>query len=259
MEDYFQKVEKLTNDLSWNLPELKQGSINVVGGSAQRFNLEVKISEFITSNYPVKEIRTVLPDSLKDKLPPLPNFIFLHSTDTGSFAEAADLTDTLNSGDFSLLLGDFSKNSITLKSVATAISSSTRPLLLTRDTIDLLADSDPSQTLMHENVIYLASLPQLQKLLRAVYYPKMLLLSQPLLQIAEVLHKFTLSYPAQIITLVSDQILLAENGQVRAIPLAKSGSLPFTFWGGELAAKITIHNFFSPHQFLDATTTAVFT
>ena len=258
MEDYFTKIDKLETDLSWNLPERKQGSINVIGGHAGRFNTEIKISEFITDKFPVKEVHTVLPDSLSTKLPPLPNFIFLKSTDTGSFADADELEDTIASADFSLLLGDFSKNSITTQSILTATGHSTRPLLLTRDTLDLLAESTPDQTLMLGNIIYLASLPQLIKLLRSVYYPKMLLLSQPLLQVAEVLHKFTLSYPAKIITLSSDQILLAENGFVRAIPLAKSGYLPFTFWSGELAAKIVVMNLFNPNHFLDATTTAIF-
>ncbi|MBR2726131.1 hypothetical protein IKE87_02595 [Candidatus Saccharibacteria bacterium] len=258
MEDYFVKTEQLSTDLSWNLPELKQGMINVVGGNAQRFNTEIKISEFILENYPIKEVHTILPDSLKEKLPPLPNLVFLKSTDTGSFADTNDLADTLDSADYNLLLGDFSKNSITITAVATAISEASRPLILTRDTLDLIADATPDQILMHDNVIYLASLPQLQKLLRSVYYPKMLLLSQPLLQIADVLHKFTLSYPAKIITLASDQILLAENGFVRAIPLAKSGLSPLTFWGGELAAKITVLNLFSPGHFLDATMTAIF-
>ena len=258
MEDYFVKTEQLSTDLSWNLPELKQGMINVVGGNAQRFNTEIKISEFILENYPIKKVHTILPDSLKEKLPPLPNLVFLKSTDTVAFAYTNDLANTLDSADYNLLIGDFSKNSITITAVATAISEASRPLILTRDTLDLIADTTPDQILMCDNVIYFASLPQLQKLLRSVYYPKMLLLSQPLLQIADVLHKFTLSYPAKIITLASDQILLAENGLVRAIPLAKSGLSPLTFWGGELAAKIAVMNLFSPGHFLDATMTAIF-
>jgi hypothetical protein len=87
----------------------------------------------------------------------------------------------------------------------------------------------------------------------------MLMLSAPLTQITEILHKFTLSYPAHIITLVGDQILLAEDGLVRAVPLEKSGYLPFTFWSGELAAKVAVINLYSPHRFLDAATTAIFT
>ncbi len=258
MDDYLEKIDHLVTDLSWNLPELRQGSINVIGGTAERFNLEIKTSEFILDKYPVQEVRTILPDRLKGKLPPLPNFIFSKSTDTGSFAESDYLLDTIASADFTLFLGDFSKNTITQQSIAHVISESTRPLLLTRDTLDLLASSSPSQILMHDNIIYLASLPQLQKLLRSIYYPKMLLLSQPLLQIAEVLHKFTLSYPANIVTLVGDQILLVTNGHVRAIALSKSGYLPFTFFGGELAAKIAVFNLFTPHHFLDATSTAIF-
>lgn len=259
MEDYYEKTDHLTTDLSWNLPERRQGSINIIGGHAGRFNSVVKISEFVAGKYPLEEIHTVLPDDLKSKLPNLPNFTFLPSTDAGSFADADEITKAIDSADYSLLLGDFSKNSITARALAAAVKEASRPLLLTRDTVDLIAEASPDAILMKENIVYLASLPQLQKLLRAVYYPKMLMLSAPLTQITEILHKFTLSYPAHIITLVGDQILLAEDGLVRAVPLAKSGYLPFTFWSGELAAKVAVINLYSPHRFLDSTTTAIFT
>jgi hypothetical protein len=111
---------------------------------------------------------------------------------------------------------------------------------------------------MNEKLIIMGSLAQLQKILRAVYYPKMLLLSQSLVQVAEVLHKFTLSYPVKIVTLHSGQILVATNGVVKAVPLEKSGYSPIMIWSGELAAKIVAVNMFSPDRFIDATMTAIF-
>lgn len=129
--------------------------------------------------------------------------------------------------------------------------------LLARDSIDLIADNNPEKLLMNENLILFASMPQLQKLLKAVYYPKVLLLSQPLMQMAEILHKFTLSYPVAIITFNNGQILMAENGLVRAVDLAKSGYSALTIWSGELAAKIVALNLYNPNNFLDATTTAI--
>jgi hypothetical protein len=87
---------------------------------------------------------------------------------------------------------------------------------------------------------------QLQKLLRAVYYPKMLLLTQSLIQVSEVLHKFTLSYPVKLVTLHDGQILLAENGIVRVVSIKESSYSPVTIWSGELAAKMTVLNLFNP-------------
>ncbi len=257
--DFFSKIEaKPDPDLTWNVPEQKQGRLNIIGGNIQSFRTEIKIAEFVTQNYPLENVNIVLPDALKTKLPDLPNFIFLSSTDSGSFADEKALGKVLNAADFNLFLGDFSKNSITEKVVSSASENSEKPLLITRDTIDLIADQNLEKLLQNTNLIFFASLPQLQKLFRAVYYPKMLLLSQSLVQVADALHKFTLSYPTKIITLHNGQILVAENGIVEAVPLSKTGFLPITFWQGELAAKITILNLYNPNNFQSATISALF-
>ena len=257
--DYFMRVEKGNyEDLTWNIPEQKQGIVNVIGGNSQNFRTEVRTAEFITVNYPIKEVRLVLPNALKNNLPDLPNLVFLPSTDSGSFNESQELNDVFNSADFNLLLGDLSKNSVTGTAVAGACRRSEKMTLLTRDTVDIVADNDPERTLMNENLFFFTSMAQLQKLLRAVYYPKMLLLTQSLVQVSEVLHKFTLSYPVKLVTLHDGQILLAENGTVRVVSIEESGYSPVTIWSGELAAKITVLNLFNPNNFLPASTTAVF-
>ncbi len=257
--DFFSKIEtKPDPDLTWNIPEQKQGGLNIIGGNAQSFRTEIKIAEFATQNYPLENINIVFPDALKAKLPDLPNFIFLSSTDSGSFADEKELKNALNAVDFNLFLGDFSKNSITEKVVASAGENSEKPLLITRDAVDLIADQNPEKSLQNENLIFFASLPQLQKLFRAVYYPKMLLLSQSLVQVADALHKFTLSYPTKIITLHNEQILIAENGTIKAVPLAKASLHPITFWQGEVAAKIVALNLYNPNNFQNATISALF-
>ena len=257
--DFFSKIAaKPDPDLTWNIPEQKQGRLNIIGGNAQSFRTEIKIAEFATQKYPLENVNIVLPDILKTKLPDLPNFVFLSSTDSGSFANEKELENSLNTADSNLFLGDFSKNSITEKAVASACENSEKPLLITRDAVDLIADQNPEKLLQNENLIFFASLPQLQKLFRAVYYPKMLLLSQSLVQVADALHKFTLSYPTKIITLHNEQILVAENGTVKTVPLAKTDFQPLTFWQGELAIKIAALNLYNPHNFSNATISALF-
>ncbi len=86
----------------------------------------------------------------------------------------------------------------------------------------------------------------------------MILLSQPLTQIAETLHKFTLSYEVSIITFVGGHILVAKNGLVRAVPLEKTGYSPLTMWSGELAAKIAVMNLFNPGKPIEASVSALF-
>jgi hypothetical protein len=257
--DYFEKIEeKPGDDMFWNVPEKKQGTVNVVGGNTQSFRTEIKVSEFLASQYPIENLNVVLPDVLKNQLPTLPNFRFLKSTDSGSFMDEKELLEVINSADYNLVLGDMSKNTVTGKALASACHFAEKPLILTRDAVDLLINNQPEKNLMNENIVYFASMAQLQKLLRAVYYPKMLLLSQSLVQAADVLHKFTLSYPISIITLHNEQVLVAKNGAVKAVSLEKTGYSPIMFWHGELAAKILALNLYNPERFMDATISAIF-
>ncbi|MBQ6460870.1 hypothetical protein IJJ36_00330 [Candidatus Saccharibacteria bacterium] len=257
--DYLHKIEENPcQDLYWNIPEQKQGAVGIVGGNSQSFRTPVSAAEIFAAKYPIKTVNLILPDALRTTLPPFDGLIFLPSTDSGSFADDKSLTEAINATDFSLMIGDLSKNSITAKAVRSACQNSEKPLLITRDSADLLATEVTEKTLMNEKLIIFASMAQLQKLFRAVYYPKVLLLSQSLVQVAEALHKFTLSYPISIITFHSGQILVAKNGNVNVVPLEKSGYSPITIWNGELAAKIVALNLYNPDNFLVTTTTALF-
>ena len=257
--DYFQKIEEKPKDeLTWNIPEKKQGIINIVGGNSQSFKTEIKIAEYLNVKYPIDVLNVVLPDTLKNQLPSFPNFKFLKSTDSGSFKDGTEIAKVFNSGDFNLVLGDLSKNTITGKAFFSACKETERPTLLTRDAVDLFIENLDEIGLMNENLIFFASMAQLQKLLRAVYYPKMLLLSQSLVQVVDILHKFTLSYPISIITLHNEQILIVKNGNVKGVPIIKSGYSPFMLFQGELAAKIVALNLYNPNNFLNATISAIF-
>ena len=256
--DYFHKVDsKNYQDLLWNIPEQPLGDVNVVGGHLASFRTPMKIAEFLAQNYPLKNTNLVLPDALKNKLPPLPNFIFLPSTDSGSFADADSLKNAINSADFNLIVGDLSKNSITKNAIKSACQNSAKPLLITRDAVDLVSEEATEKLLMNENLIFFASILQLQKLFRAVYYPKVLLAAQSLVQIAEALHKFTLSYSIKIITFHNDQILVVENGNIYAVPIQNTAYTPINLWSGELAAKIATLNLYNPNNFAPATITAI--
>ena len=257
--DYFEKIEKVpSEDLTWNIPERQQGIVNIVGGNEQSFKTEIKVAEFLAGKYPIKSAKVILPDSLKNKLPSLDNFVFLPATDSGSFNESQELIDVFDSADFNLLLGDLSKNNITKKALESALEASDKMTLITRDAVDLFADEASAKMLMKENLIIFASMTQLAKMFRAIYYPKMLLLSQSLIQVAEVLHKFTLSYPTMIITLHNEQILIAKNGEVKAVAINESGFMPFTIWNGELAGRIMTLNLYNPNNFMKATIAAIF-
>ena len=259
MEEYFTKVEAGDyDDLKWNIPEQKKGKVNIIGGNSQSFKAVVKTTEIMSKNYNLEVLNVVLPSSLESKLPSLPNLKFLSSNESGAFDDADELKEVMSAVDFNLMIGDMSRNSETARVVASVLEVIEKPTLITRDAVDLIAEQVTEKMLANENLIFLASMPQLVKILKAVYYPKMLLLNQSLIQVAGVLHKFTLSYPTNIITLHDDQVLIAKGGQVKAVALSELDYSPLAFWMGDPAVKITVMNLYNPNNFLNASVSALF-
>ena len=256
--DYFKKItdKKSLSDIEWNLPEQKTGTLTLVGGNRENFSFLIHSAEKLESTK-VKTINILLPDILKNKLPPLPHLTFLPSTDSGSIAKSEVLNDYFNSSDFVAILGDLSKNSETAIAIANAIKNTKTKVLLTRDTIDLILPEMPS-LIERENLLFVGSAAQIQKLFRAVYYPKVLLLSMPLLPVVEALHKFTLSYPATILTIHQEQILIAKDGKILDIPLEKTNYTPISLVNSDLAAKIAANNLLINTAPLEATALSVF-
>ncbi len=255
---YWQKQDKpLFSDLLWNLPEQKSGKIAIIGGNSQNFSTEIKISESLSKLANLENVSTVLPDALKAKLPPLPNFIFTPSTDSGSFKKSTELDLALTNYDFSIFLGDFSKNAETSAAISSSLKSLQHPALITRDTIDLVVQ-DALDFIENDHLFVVASAVQLQKLFRAVYYPKVLLLSMPILPFVESLHKFTLTYQLTILTFHEGQIIVANNGNIITTPIEKTNYSPISLWSGELATKIAVLNHFNPNEPLKATSAAIF-
>ncbi len=256
--NYWQKQDKkpLFENLSWNIPEQKTGTVNIIGGNSQSFVAPIKTAEFISSNYPISRTNVILPDSLRNKVPPLPNIIMLESTDSGSFAKDKDLEKIIENADFSIFAGDMSKNSITTVAISEAIKNTSTPIILARDSLGTVLP-EAASIIERENLFIMGSMLQLQKLLRAIYYPKMLLLSMPILPAIELLHKFTISYPATIITFHENQIIVASNGKIITTPIEKTSYTPLTLCDGTLACKIAAFNLYNPNQSLEATSAAI--
>ena len=257
VESYLKKIEENPyEDLYWNVPETQKGTANVVGGNVQSFQTVVRTAEFLGQRYPLETVDVVLPEPLRAQLPNLPNFEFLPATKTGSF-NGEGLAEALASVDANLMIGDLSKNAITGKALTEILAKVPKPVLVTRDAADLLAEQAMEPILLNERISFLVSGKQLQKILRAVYYPKMMTLSMSLVQVAELLHKFSLSYPVGVVTLYNEQILVAKDGKVEMMALMNSGFSPLTLWNGQLAAKMVALNLYNPGSFVAASMAAI--
>ena len=139
-----------------------------------------------------------------------------------------------------------------------ALLDSKKPVILTRDAVDLAAEGKMERLLMRENLTIFGSVPQWQKIFKNVLYPKILIASQSILQVAEAFHKFTLSYPVQVVVFHDGQILISKNGKVILIPLIQTKYSPLTIWNGDLACNIVALNLYNPDKFLEATAAAVY-
>ena len=140
--------------------------------------------------------------------------------------------------------------------IANAIKETEGPVLLARDSTDILL-SEMNDIIEKDNLFIIASMAQLQKLFRAVYYPKVLLLSMPLMPVVEALHKFTLSYSLTILTFHEGQIIVAQNGKVISTPIEDTNYTPLSLWMGTLAMKIAAMNLYNPGKALEATFAAI--
>lgn len=255
--DYWTKSDKpLNEDIFWNVPEQKTGTVQIIGGNSNSFSTEIRQAEFLNS-LNIKDVRLLLPDSLRQKIPPIPGINFAPSTESGSFDKSNELKFAINDADITLLSGNFSKNSKTSIALTTALKESTKPIVMVRDTVDVTAES-AEEFIEKGNITIIATMAQLQKLFRSLMYPKMILLSSPLMPIVETIHKFTLSYPITILTFHQDKIIVANSGKVITTSISGTNLTPLNIFTGNLASKITALQLFAPGKPLESTHSAIF-
>lgn len=238
---YWQKQgrKQLFDGLDLERPEQKgqAGRLLVVGGSKGVFFAVANVVEK-ARKLNVGTVKVLLPDSLKATLPRDEDMIFAPSEASGGFGKGA-LNMALaaaNDADYVLMVGDLGRNAETAAWLGEFLKKNETPVMLTRDAVDLAA-ADAADWLMRENVSICASLSQMQKIFRAVYYPKMVTLSMPVNQLVETLHKFTITYPVLVITLHGGQIVTAMAGEVVTTSLSDTEYTPINLWSGDLVAK----------------------
>ncbi|MBR1801735.1 hypothetical protein IJ768_00705 [Candidatus Saccharibacteria bacterium] len=256
--DYFIKTDKAYfPDIFWNIPEQKTGVLQVVGGNINGFKTEFSQTETMVNNFPLKEVRLLLPDALRTKIPPIPGINFAPSTESGSFDKSDELKFAVEDADITLFSGDFTKNSKTAVALTKILKETTKPAVLARDTIDVVSES-AEEFIEKGNITLVATMAQLQKLFRNLLYPKMILLSSPLMPIVETLHKFTLSYPVTIFTFHADYILVASVGKVIATPISATNFTPLGLFIGDIPSKIAALELWNPSKHFESSHSSIF-
>lgn len=248
--------EPLFPDIEWEKPEQKfhAGRLGIVGGNKLGF---AGVAEAYSVAYGsgVGDVKVLLPDCLKKAIPASWTDVAMAAcTTSGGLAKQA-LPDVMALAHWStmlLLIGDAGRNSETAILYESLLRNSDRPIVITRDAIDLVKNA-PEMLVNRPNTALILSFAQLQKLFQAVYYPKILTFSMQLLQVVEAVHKFTITYPITLTVLHKDTVIVAHGGQVTTTPWES----PMLIWRGTTATKAACYWAWSQSQPLQAVTASL--
>lgn len=265
MYSYWQRQDKkpLFPEIEWNKPERRDqaGKLLIIGGSAGNFRA-VALAYETALKTGIGEVKVLVPDSLKKMIPPIiTDIIFAPSNISGGFSMEAevDFTAAANWAESILLIGDTNKNSETAILFESLLKKTDKLTIITRDAVDILMNSF-TELLNRENTVIISSFAQTQKIFQTVFYPKILTFSMQLANLAETLHKFTITYPVMIGTLHAENFILSENGEVITTPLANNFTenlSPLKVWSGEIPTKIAVYTTWVQSKKLAASASAL--
>lgn len=235
---------------SWP-PEQKRfaGKLLLIGGNKGSFFAVANAMQMAVKRG-VGEVRVVMPKSLKGKVPSMPEIIFAEAEASGAFGKSALPEILLQAAwaDAMVVAGELGRNAETSVMMAEFLKICDKPIYLMRDAVDAAAADVMNWSLNETPVTLLATVPQLQKLLRTMYYPKMITLSMPTNQLVETLHKFTLSFEMTIMTYHNEQIIMAQNGEVITMSLRDTNFTPINLWDGKAVVDTAILKLWNPAQ-----------
>lgn len=242
-------------DIEWNRPEQKTqaGKLTIIGGSKLGF-VSVATAYNDATTCGVGQVRAVLPADLRPAIPAIIlDTVYVASNPSGGIAREAeaDVLASLEWSDRGLLIGDAGRNSETAM-IYEKLLSSMAPLTITRDAVDLLKNT-ADQLVNRPYTTLVVSFAQLQKLFRAIYYPKMLSFSMQLSLLVDNLHKFTITYPVTIVSYHQNQLIVAHGGEVVTQELDD----PMLIWRGTVATRSACYQIWSANKPLEAIATSI--
>jgi len=254
---YKQTADKpLFPDIEWSKPEQRSraGRLGIIGGNSLGF---AGLSEAYQTalGIGVGSVHILLPDVLKKSISSsMADASFGPSNPSGGLSgKALDQMEAM--GEWStgiLLIGDAGRNSETAILYEDFIKKYHGLLIAARDTIDLLINS-ATTLIERDNTLLVVSFAQLQKLLRTVYYPKVLTFSMQITNLVETLHKFTISYPVSLAVFHKDIFLIASGGQVTTTPWDN----PMAIWRGKVPTIMASYWLWNPSKVLESTTASL--
>lgn len=251
--DYWhrQGTKKLYSDIDMMAPEQRRfaGKLLIIGGNKGMFFAVASALE-AAKRFGAGEVRALMPDALKNQVPSTPELYFAEAEASGAFGRLA-LQEMLRQAEWAdavILIGDSGKNAETSLVFAEFMDKCQKPVYVTRDAVETVTPSATDWAMRDYETGVLLTMPQLQKMLRTMYYPKVITLSMPTNQLVETLHKFTLSYPVTVATYHNDLIVIAEKGEVVTQQISETKLTPISLWSGALLAQAVVARLWNPEK-----------
>lgn len=258
LHSYWKKQTRekpLYPDIEWNKPEQRSlaGRLAIIGGNKLGF-AGVGGAYQIAKSAGVGELRVLLPDVLKKAIPTsISDTLFAPTNPSGGLSSDA-INDMKTISDWAngvVFIGDAGRNSETAILYERFVQDYKGQLTITRDAFDLLKNTLPIIVERPDTLLVL-SFAQLQKMFQSVYYPKMITFSMQLAQAVEAVHKFTITYPATIVTFHQGHLIIAHNGDI----VTMAWENPMAIWKGSVAMQAAVYWLWTPGKPLQAITTS---
>lgn len=244
-------AEPLFPDIEWSRPEQRSlaGKLAIIGGNKLGFAAVGEAYDTAT-RLGAGQVRAILPEDLKRTIPAvITDTYFVPSNPSGGFSREAlpELMAACSWADVCLLVGDSGRNSETAIALETLLDTHHGHLVITRDAVDLLRPASEKMLLRGQTTLVL-SFAQLQKLMAGVYYTKILSFSMQLMQLVDTLHKFTITYPATLVTFHQNHLVIAHEGEV----VTQEFDDPMMIWRGTTATRAACYLLWEPSKPLQA-------
>ena len=250
--------EPLFPEIEWEAPQnvRQRGDLLIVGGSPHGFASVANSFGFAT-DAGIGHVKVLMPDATEKTVRDfISNIAFLPSTPSGSFSKRGltELKSYALDAWGTLLIGEFGRNSETAALIEGFLMSTTGKIILSKDALDYAITSYPRPLLHRENTVIVASLSQLQKLLRNAGQPDNVKFEMSFAQIGEFLEKLTAEIRAIVVTVHHDHVYLGVGGEVVVTPLAETQSL----WQTQTATYLAVYWLQHDAKPLEALATAVY-
>ena len=238
-------------EILWNRPENRRhaGKLLIIGGHKQEFNA---VSEAYSAALKagIGSARVILPDVLQKTLVKLfPEAEYAASTPIGSFSRQAlgTLLDAAEWSDGVILAGDFGRNSETAVLLDSFIEKFHGLIALAGDSIDYFLSSSSKLT-SRASTLLITDVAQLQKLAS----PALINQKADLVNLIGQLSEWISKTPLSVITVHSDQAILAYQQQISTTPV----KIPAP--DACLAAYSTVWLLQQPTKVFEALTTSIY-